>query len=376
MKKNLLFLIGLILIAAVAFGQGLQLSDDAGDVASGAVFNVTGAASGALVFDHLYVQNITDTELYVYAKKIILQEGENTMNTFCWADLCYAPQTLISPNPDTLGPGETAIDFKGEYYPGGFEGITSMYYVWFAEGNENDSVFVKVNFNTSIYGQSLQLTDGENLIPNGYEFTMTGRPDETISKGNVYVENISDMTIDVLCKKVIIDTVPNTFNSFCWADLCYGPATYVSPEFKTLAPAEMAMDFKGDYIPNTQVGTSTIMYVFFNRSDEADSAYITVNFTAESTQSVNDLYAADFISAPYPNPAREVVYFDLEKDFGGEQLEISIRNLLGAEVKRLQISGNESRISFSTSDLKDGMYLYSVIANGRIVTSNKLIVKH
>ena len=113
MKKNLLFSIGLTLIAAVAFGQGLQLSDDDGDVASGAVMNVTGAPSDALVYEHIYVENTTDADMEMYVKKIVITEGEGSMNTFCWAGLCYAPQTMVSPNAETIAPGETATEFKG-----------------------------------------------------------------------------------------------------------------------------------------------------------------------------------------------------------------------------------------------------------------------
>ena len=77
-----------------------------------------------------------------------------------------------------------------------------------------------------------------------------------------------------------------------------------------------------------------------------------------------------FISDFYPNPAREIVYFDY---YLNKSEKLIIMNILGNEVKTIKLSA-KGRQKVNISDLSKGIYFGNII-NNEVVIVKKLIVK-
>ena len=60
---------------------------------------------------------------------------------------------------------------------------------------------------------------------------------------------------------------------------------------------------------------------------------------------------------------------------GVNNASVNIVNLLGSVVKHADLMAGSDKVSIDVSDLPQGVYFYSVVADGNIIQTKKLIVK-
>jgi len=129
--------------------------------------------------------------------------------------------------------------------------------------------------------------------------------------------------------------------------------------------------------PNNQVGTPLV-----------NGTAITFEFNepeiiTEPTQfvgGVDFLVSTDHIFHPeleavnvYPNPFSETATFELATTETFGQLQFTLYDVTGREVKRINFSGN--RFDLQRTDLTNGMYIYRIESNGTLLTTGKLIAQ-
>ncbi|MCD4774187.1 MAG: T9SS type A sorting domain-containing protein [Bacteroidales bacterium] len=139
------------------------------------------------------------------------------------------------------------------------------------------------------FSQSFQLFTASGDIEDNSTINLWGEPTAFIIS-HVSIRNISDENKSVLIKKVIIDTIAGSNNTFCWGGLCFSSDTYVSPNTVDLIPDEEYTEFEGHYEGKGEIGISTIRYVFFDEQNPDDSVSVIVNY---STKEVQGLSIAD-----------------------------------------------------------------------------------
>ncbi|MEI8203963.1 MAG: T9SS type A sorting domain-containing protein [Bacteroidota bacterium] len=226
-----------------------------------------------------------------------------------------------------------------------------------------------------VISQNITLSYSGGAIANGGSITVHDLATTPVISANVYITNTTTDTLQLKCRKFVIDTVTGTTNSFCFG-LCFGSTTYVSPAPVAFAGGVTDMSsFVGDYSPNGISGTTTIRYLIFNVNNLNDTASFIINYYAEPT-SVNE-YAANLISVnAYPNPANSYVSinYDIFKDVSNAKL--IIRNILGKTMKEIPLNSISGRLNVNTEDLDEGIYFYSVAINNDIQNSKKLIIRH
>ena len=90
-----------------------------------------------------------------------------------------------------------------------------------------------------------------------------------------------------------------------------------------------------------------------------------------------NIISANFsLSEAYPNPANSETKFDYNLPKSVKEVKIIIRSLLGFVVSEHLIEGTIGTLTIQTNDLTGGFYFYSLIINGDIKITRKLIVKH
>lgn len=164
------FLTVLVLALQVSFAQSLSLIYDGNPIPANYELVIQSHPnSGEVIVDNILVKNNNANFLLVKAKKIENYIVAQTVNTFCWAGLCYAPNVYISPLYDTLFPGETTLpaEFAGHYNPQTHSGESSISYVFFDMNNPNDSVMVTILYDATLTGmEDLTLTGISDPFPN------------------------------------------------------------------------------------------------------------------------------------------------------------------------------------------------------------------
>ncbi len=229
----------------------------------------------------------------------------------------------------------------------------------------------------AVFSQSLTISNGDTLLSNNATVNVSGNFNSTVSISTLKVKNTSAGTLNVKVRRVTLDSVVNSTNSFCFAGSCFGPTTYVSPSTATINASAIDASFIGDYYPNGKAGATTVLYTFYNLANLQDTVCVKVIYLGIDNTGVNDIHKSDIVFRDaYPNPANNVATFSYALPKQTNSAKIVLRNLLGAEVMSTNLEELNGKKTISTSDIKEGIYFYSLIVNEKVFYTRKLVVKH
>ncbi len=188
------------------------------------------------------------------------------------------------------------------------------------------------------------------------------------------VKNNSADSLHVKVKKEYVNVLHGTINMFCWG-LCFGPDVMVSPWSKTIKAGEInTLDFSGHYQPGTVTGASIIRYTFFVDENPNDSVSVLIEYSAYPL-GTNQPGTKDLLSEAYPNPSSVQASFNYALPEGSAG-EIVVRNLLGTTVANIMLDGTSGKTAIDVTNLREGLYFYTLILNGKVVLTRKMVVRH
>ena len=212
----------------------------------------------------------------------------------------------------------------------------------------------------------------QNLSVTNATLNVSG-PDTVILAATATVVNNGANSVYVRVARVSTNMVPGHTTYFCWV-ACYAPVTSVSPDSILLAPGGSTSVFTGDVTPRGIEGNSSVTYCFID-SNPADSVFVTFNYNFLSTVGINEVATRPIISNAYPNPADGYtgITYNLNS---ARDAKLVLFNLLGSTVKEFKLTDRQNTLVISTADLQSGVYYYTLIADGKSISSRKLVVSH
>ena len=80
-------------------------------------------------------------------------------------------------------------------------------------------------------------------------------------------------------------------------------------------------------------------------------------------------------SGAYPNPAINVVYVDYSIPEPINNTSIVITNMLGLKVKEVNLGDRSGKARIAVTDLINGIYFYSLVADDQLLLTRKFIVR-
>lgn len=197
------------------------------------------------------------------------------------------------------------------------------------------------------------------------------------------VINNSSQTYSIKCRRTEVDVLAGTTNTTCWVlcppDVNAGdyPVMVIGQNGfeleQNMAPGDTATGFLAHYGPHNIDGCSLFKYEFFDAADP-NTALATVfgrfthNVSTSCTASLEEENSIDLNL--YPNPVNDVVTIEVDKNY----VDIQVVDLLGKTV--LSQSNIRENNKVNVSELKNGVYFISVLKNGMILKTEKLVVKH
>lgn len=160
--------------------------------------------------------------------------------------------------------------------------------------------------------------------------------------------------------------------------LCFGQCLAPSTGVQETNPEEMTagnpMLFSGHYMADDYTMVlgqeQSVTFELWNAANPDEKFVINVIFKY-SLEDVEEIASQNTISA-YPTPATDIINFDYNVD--GNAMVV-IYNMMGQEVMRNEIAGQNGTLSMNVSDLSSGVYFYSLVINGKPEKSSKIIVK-
>lgn len=182
---------------------------------------------------------------------------------------------------------------------------------------------------------------------------------------NLCNESGSDIVFDFV--KVTVREVEGTTNVFCFNDHCY-TADHV--DGVEMASGE-TISFQADYMgngPQESDGVTTLIYEFHN-GDQV--SWVALSFIIGDHVGI-DAPESNVSAKVYPNPVSEVSTFECTLPKAGS---LQIYTCTGQKVAEYQLEAGHNLLSLNAADFRCGLYLCSVVVNGKIVTTTKMVVR-
>lgn len=230
------------------------------------------------------------------------------------------------------------------------------------------------------YSQNISLSDSNGTIAPNSVLIQAGKPDTNELITYLYIKNTGSSSIDVLCKKYHLSMLDSAEITMCWAGSCYSPETFISPNAQPIPAGHIVSDFVGHYTSTRTSyhfisGESVVRWVFFDRANVNDSASVTIKYTTYPLGIEEANACQGLLSNAYPNPASGYATCGYAVPAGSKGT-IIIRDVLGSTVQTQTLSDAKGKFTMNTINLSDGVYFCSLLVDGKISQTKKLIVKH
>ncbi len=197
---------------------------------------------------------------------------------------------------------------------------------------------------------------------------------------DLYATNSGPKITVVVKRDSILLPMKDTDNAFCWGGLCFAKTVDTATLTESLGTGDTAKGanaFSGHYYPYGHVGIATIRYVFYNKINPLDSAWVLVNYDAIPGLGVQNIAdKAISFSTPYPNPASNSVTFNYNLSNSVQAANLKIFNLLGECIQTLPLNASKNKASVNIQSIPSGVYVCEIQASGCQPAYQKLVVSH
>ncbi len=193
-----------------------------------------------------------------------------------------------------------------------------------------------------------------------------------LMEGYATITNVSSTSKDIKVARTVNSLFPGHDTYFCWVQ-CYSNQTNVSPDYITLAPGADTDLFRGDLVTFSVSGISSVSYCFYDMNNLGDS--VCIQYVYDATTGIADVVTdKNFISRAYPNPANLTTNFYINLAKGSKSAQLKFFNMLGAQVKEIDVNNSRNSLRVNIADLKPGIYFYSLWIDGKSTSTGKLMV--
>ena len=227
--------------------------------------------------------------------------------------------------------------------------------------------------------QSLELSNSQGVIPPNAIIIQSGTPDSSELITYLNVKNKGTGAINVVCRKTELTMLDSTVSMMCWAGQCWAPTVDVSPGSTPIEAGQTNTEFSGHYSAQTatymfHTGESIVRWVFFNENNVNDSMSVTIKYRTFGLGVEDGNVQNASLTSAYPNPAGANASFSYSVLSGSAA--VVVRNVLGSTVLSESLSSGSGKFTINTANLADGIYFYSLVVDGKISQTKKLIVRH
>ncbi len=139
-------------------------------------------------------------------------------------------------------------------------------------------IFMVLFFGHHSFAQELVILDEDQNDITADTLFVKADAEEQVIKAQIFLHNASEDKMFLLARKIEVEILEDTDNTFCWNGSCFPPFVYEATEVMMLNPGETTEpdDFYGEYYPSGQVGITIIEYEFFDAGKRFETVKTTV----------------------------------------------------------------------------------------------------
>lgn len=233
------------------------------------------------------------------------------------------------------------------------------------------AVLVSVGLNAQ--NLDVQIFDETSTdVTNGYSAITSVMAGNDVSL-KFKLKNNGSAPLDVKVTRMSVTQPAGFTNSICFGTTCFPAEKDTTLFAQTLNPGEMDSSFHAIFFRNGTQGNGDICitYKIFNANDESESVTVRAYYGACLTASIAENTENSSVSA-FPNPASNLV--NIKYNVTGEA-QLLISDITGKTIKNIRLNNNTQSVQVDVSDLKAGVYIYSIQSGSKRIVSKKLVIR-
>lgn len=187
------------------------------------------------------------------------------------------------------------------------------------------------------------------------------------------LKNTGSSDINLRVRRENVQQPSGYNNTICINGFCY-PANQDAPQGGVvIAPGASDSTFYGTFNnPNGTTGDLCVTYVVYNADDETQFATVRAYYGTCLTASVAENSFESINLSAFPNPASGsvVIKYNIAND-----AQLIITDITGKMLKNIRLNSGTQAAQVDISDLRAGIYVYSVQSGSKRIASKKLVVR-
>jgi len=199
-------------------------------------------------------------------------------------------------------------------------------------------------------------------------------------KDKLKIKNLTNNDITYRVERTYLTTpyCTGSYIFYCAAGMCFLPDSVMTHTTlnslilanETLPSGPFTYGIEPHYDVGPTCCNEDVLYKIINVSNPADTArviyhYQCVNSVQESSVSYS-FYA-------FPNPANKLLHINYLLDNSSNN-EVIFYDMLGKEIRKITLKNNKGIETVDVSDLKAGVYFYTLIVNNEMKETKKIII--
>lgn len=231
---------------------------------------------------------------------------------------------------------------------------------------------ISISFlSAQLFAQDLEIHENGQSVGSTLTIDSLATADHSI--GNYYIVNTTGSAMSITWSRTRIAHMSPYWDQICDDILCFDAGdvyTYYRPASMSIAAGDSSI-FQPKVYPVGTAGCAIYTYkVYDNLGNTEDSVQIKYRFGGQDC--FLEIPETPISYSVYPNPVSSQL--NIQATTNGNTVQISIYNIMGEVVLKESLVDGSNTIS--VSNLTNGIYFYSVIKNGEMVETKKLIVRH
>ena len=186
------------------------------------------------------------------------------------------------------------------------------------------------------------------------------------------IRNLTDQDINIMIQTDVISNEDDSFLALCVGGQCYAP-TKTETDIITVPAGGETTDFHTQFEPKGDNSKATAYYVLMNIDDEEGTDYqaVTVTYDYPAYLASESLTTAPIQFKLTQSGNNLVCRYSFDKQ---ASRQVVISNMVGAQVASFALdnTSGEKRVS---ARLPKGIYIYTLVENGRNLKSHKIIIR-
>ncbi|MEL6131819.1 MAG: T9SS type A sorting domain-containing protein [Bacteroidota bacterium] len=184
------------------------------------------------------------------------------------------------------------------------------------------------------------------------------------------IVNLTSDTLEVTAARVVNDTTPGHETFFCW-DICYGFGTDQSISFIEILPNDTS---EITYITFEPMGVNGVTQAVMEFTNMENREVLSRTFTYQVGEltSLESSLSQELFSLPYPLPAQDFFWVNVDPSLAGTQLELWSMN--GKHVHHQSIDLTRAPQKVLTKDLASGHYFLHLRSGQKLLDTRRVFI--